>query len=307
MPLQEPALKYPQLVMPPTVERTGVTIWSNGVALDGDLYRPRMLNASQRAAAVVLSHGWGGDKSTGERYAAKFAAAGIVSLCFSHSGWGASGSRVLLIGDQPPLDEGNEAVAKVRFIRELVDPVEWRQNFRAAIDYIEGEPGVDPNRIGAWGTSYGGGIAMHTAANDDRIKALAVQVAFLSGVKGALAAHCRQRAIDMARGKIAPVPQGIDTDVFPRLAGTPHLARFLQHNTLDEVGRLRVPTLMLDAGNEDLFDIKDHSGKAYEILKAQASVPVRYKVIDGIDHYGIYFNGFDEGSEAALEWFAMHL
>lgn len=60
MPLQEPALKYPQLVMPPTVERTGVTIWSNGVALDGDLYRPRMLNASQRAAAVVLSHGWGG-------------------------------------------------------------------------------------------------------------------------------------------------------------------------------------------------------------------------------------------------------
>jgi dienelactone hydrolase len=307
MPLQEPALKYPQLVMPPTVERTSVTIWSNGVALDGDLYRPRALHASERAAAVVLSHGWGGDKSTGERYAAKFAAAGMVSLCFSHSGWGASGSRALLVGEQPPLDEGNEAVAKVRFIRELVDPVEWRQNFRAAIDYIEGEPGVDPNRIGAWGTSYGGGIAMHTAANDDRIKALAVQVAFLSGVKGALAAHCRQRAIDMARGKIAPVPQGIDTDVFPRLAGTPHLARFLQHNTLDEVGRLRVPTLMLDAGNEDLFDIKDHSGKAYGILKAQASVPVRYKVIDGIDHYGIYFNGFNEGSEAALEWFAMHL
>jgi dienelactone hydrolase len=304
---EQPAPQYPQLVMPPTVERTNVMIWSNGVALDGDLYRPSGLGAGQGAAAVVLSHGWGGDKSTGERYAAKFAAAGIVSLCFSHSGWGASGSRVLLVGDRPELDEKNEAVAKVRFIRELVDPVEWRQNFRAAIDYVEGEPGVGPGRIGAWGTSYGGGIAMHSAANDERIKALAVQVAFLAGVKGPMAAHCKQRAIDIARGKIAPIPQGIDGDIYPRLAGTPHLARFLQHNTIDEVGKLRVPTLMLDAGNEDLFDIRDHSGKAYEALKTQTRVPVRYKVIDGIDHYGIYFKGFDEGSEAALDWFATHL
>ena len=77
--------------MPSTVERTTVTIWSNGVALDGDIYRPRKLDAGRRAAAVVLSHGWGGDKSTGERYAAKFAAAGMVSLCFSHSGWGCVG------------------------------------------------------------------------------------------------------------------------------------------------------------------------------------------------------------------------
>ena len=304
---EEPLSKYPQLVMPPTVERRSVTIWSNGVALDGDLYLPKHLDAGRRAAAVVLSHGWGGDKTTGERYAAKFAAAGIVSLCFSHGGWASSGSRVLLVGGRPELDDKNEAVAKVRFIRELVDPVEWRQNFRAAIDYIEGEPCVDPSRIGAWGTSYGGGIAMHTAANDDRIKALAVQVAFLSGVKGPLLAHCKQRAIDIARGKIPAVPQGIDTDIYPRLAGTPHLARFLQHDTIAEVGKLSIPTLMLDAGNEDLFDIKNHSGKAHEMLKAQASAPVRYKVIDGIDHYGIYFGGFEESSEAAVDWFCTYL
>jgi len=47
--------------------------------------------------------------------------------------------------------------------------------------------------------------------------------------------------------------------------------------------------------------------KAYEILKAQATTPVLYKVIEGIDHYGIYFGGFDEGSEAALEWFKKYL
>lgn len=305
MPPKEP--EYPKLGMPDTVERMAVKIWSNGVALDGDIYRPKNLSGDRRAPAVVLSHGWGGSKSTGERYAAKFAAAGIVSLCFTHSGWFASGSHVLLAGDQPALDEKNEGVAKVRFVRELVDPIEWIQNYRAAVDYIEGEPNVDPNRIGAWGTSFGGGVAMHTAANDTRIKALAVQVAALPALKGPMAMHARQRAIDIARGKIDPVPQGIDADAFPRLPGTPHLARFLQYATIDEVRKLKVPTLMLDAGNEELFDIRENCGKAHEILKSEASSPVRYQVIDGIDHYGIYFNGYEEGSEAALEWFTRYL
>ncbi|MDM0022394.1 alpha/beta hydrolase [Variovorax saccharolyticus] len=298
--------EYPKLVMPDTVERTRVKIWSNGIALDADLYRPKDLGGDRRAPAVVLSHGWGGSKSTGERYAAKFAEAGIVSLCFTYSGWAASGSHVLLVGDRPDLEESNEVVAKVRLVREVVDPVEWLQNYRSAVDFIEGEPNVDPDRIGAWGTSFGGGIAMHHTANDDRIKVLAIQVASLSSVlKGPLAAHARQRAVDIARGRIAPVPQGIDA--YPGLAGTPHLARFLQYNTIDEVSKLKVPTLMMDAGNEELFDIRENSGKAYDILKSEGTVPVHYKVIDGIDHYGIYFSGFDEGSEAALEWFSKHL
>ena len=222
---KEPEFKYPELVMPPTVERTAVTLWSNGVALDGDIYRPKDLGGDRRAPAVVLSHGWGGSKSSGERYAAKFAAAGVVSLCFTHSGWASSGNRVVLVGDPPELDENNEGVAKVRFVRELLDPLEWIQNYRCAVDYIEGEPNVDPNRIGAWGTSFGGGVAMHNAANDDRIKALAVQVASLSVRNGPLIARGKQRAIDMARGNVASVPQGLDGDLFPRLAGTPHLAR----------------------------------------------------------------------------------
>jgi len=304
MPPKEP--EYPQLVMPNTVERAAVKIWSNGVALDADIYRPKDLRGDQRAPAVVLSHGWGGSKSTGERYAAKFAAAGMVSLCFTYSGWCASGNNVLLAGERPELDEKNEGFAKVRFIRDVVDPVEWLQNYRSAVDYIEGEPNVDPDRIGAWGTSFGGGIATHHAANDDRIKVLAIQVASLASVlKGPLALHARQRAIDIARGMIAPVPQGIDA--YPGLAGTPHLARFLQYNAIDEVSKLKVPTLMMDAGNEELFDITENSGKACDMLKSQATVPVRYKVIDGIDHYGIYFDGFEESSEAALEWFSRYL
>jgi len=117
----------------------------------------------------------------------------------------------------------------------------------------------------------------------------------------------RQRAIDLARGKIAAGPQGVDGDVFPQLPGTPHLARFLQYDALAEVAKLQIPTLMTDAGNENLFDIGQNCGSAYALLKSRPSVPVAYKIIDGIDHYGIYFAGFEEGSEAALAWFREHL
>lgn len=307
MPASAAEVRYPELVMPPSVERTAVTLWSHGVALDADIYRPKGLDADRRVPAVVLSHGWGGSKSSGERYAARFAAAGMVSLCFTHSGWGSSGHRVVLVGDPPALDEHHEGFAKVRFIRELLDPLEWIQSYRCAVDYIEGEPQVDPDRIGAWGTSFGGGVAMHHAANDDRIKALAVQVAPLRLRSEPLVTRGRQRAIDMARGRVASVPQDLDGDLFPRLAGTPHLARLLQYDVLAEVPKLRIPTLLLDAGNEELFDIRENGGRAHEILKAQAAAPVRYRVIDGIDHYGIYFDGFEEGSAAALAWFREHL
>jgi hypothetical protein len=72
----------------------------------------------------------------------------------------------------------------------------------------------------------------------------------------------KQRAIELARGRTGPGPQGIDGDVFSRLPGTPHLARFLEYDALAEASKLKIPTLMMDAGNEDLFDIRENCGKA---------------------------------------------
>lgn len=297
---------YPKLVMPAGVRRESVRVWSNGVALDADIYRPTGLGPQQRVPGVVLSHGWGGSKATGERYAARFAAAGMVSLCFTYNGWDGSAGSVVLVGEAPRLDERNEGVARIRVIRELVDPIEWIQNYRSAVDYLEGEPNVDPARLGAWGTSFGGGIALNHAANDPRIKALAVQVASLAPVlKGPLLALARQRAIDIARGTIAPVPQGIDA--YPPLPGTPHLARLLQYDAMQEVGKLDVPTSLIDAGDEELFDIKANGGRARDILQAKGTMPVQYRVIPGIDHYGIYFDGFEESSDRALGWFRRYL
>jgi acetyl esterase/lipase len=296
---------YPPLVMPDGVGRQKVTVWSEGIALDADLYRPAAVATDAALPAVVLSHGWGGSKLTAERYAALFASAGMITLTFTQGSWFDSGSPLQLVGDAPDLDDGNQAQAQVRFIRDLVDPFAWTANLRAALDYIEGEPGVDPARIGLWGTSFGGGIAVHLAANDPRVKALAVQVAAIAPLGGPVAQLARKRAIDTARGDADPIPQGVDP--WPNMAGTPYLAKLAHFNPLAQVDRLRAPTLIIDAGDEEMFPIADNGARAAEIIKGTPGGVVDYQVIPGIDHYGIYFGGYEPGSRAALDWWERHL
>jgi uncharacterized protein len=296
--------QYPPLVMPDNVRRHQVTVWSAGIALDADVYRPTFIEPGVRVPAVVLCHGWGGSKLTAERYAALFASSGMITLTFTQSSWFGSGSPLQLVGAAPDLEDGNEAMTQVRFIRDLVDPFAWVANLRAAVDYIEGEPDVDPARIGVWGTSFGGGIAVYVAANDSRVKALAVQVAAIAPLSGQAAVFARTRAIATARGDAPSMPQGIDA--FPNMAGTPHWATLAQYDPMSQLDRLRVPTVITDAGNEEMFPIADNGGRAAEILRA-AGVDVEYSVVDGIDHYGIYFDGYEPGSRAAHNWFRRYL
>ena len=297
---------YPPLVMPDGVERHQATVWSNnGIALDADVYRPTTIESDAALPAVVLCHGWGGSKLTAERYAALFASAGMIALSFTQGSWFGSGSPLQLVGDAPVADDANEAVARVRYIRELVDPFAWITNLRAAIDFLEGEPNVDPARIGLWATSFSGGIAVYQAAHDDRVKALALQVPAIAPLGGPIADHARKRAIEMARGTAAPIPQGVDA--WPNMAGTPHLGAMAHYNPLAQVGRLRIPTLIRDAGDEEMFPIAENGQAAARILRSISDTEVDYAVIPDITHYGIYFEGYEKGSQDALAWLERHL
>ncbi|MBT2539013.1 alpha/beta hydrolase [Arthrobacter sp. ISL-69] len=296
---------YPPLVMPDGVGRHPVTVWSNGIALDADVYRPTTIEPDAALPAVVLGHGWGGSKLTAERYAALFASAGMITLTFTQSSWFGSGSPLQLVGEAPGLEDGNEALTRVRFIRDLVDPSAWIANLRAALDYIEGEPNVDPARIGLWGTSFGGGFAVHLAANDDRVKALVAQVPAIAPLRGPIAELARKRAIDTARGDADAIPQGVD--LWPNMAGTPYLATMAHYDALSQVDRLTIPTLIIDAGDEEMFPIADNGARAAEIIKNTPDGVVDYQVIPGITHYGIYFEGYEPGSRAALDWWGRYL
>ena len=91
----------------------------------------------------------------------------------------------------------------MRPIRELVDPFAWISGVRAALDYIEGEPNADTGRIGLWATSFGGGVAVHHAAHDSRVKALVVQVPAIAGLRGPALVLARRRAAAPSKRRAA--------------------------------------------------------------------------------------------------------
>ena len=290
---------------PPNVEMSEVVIWSDGYRLDGDVFLPKGLAAGEKLPAILLSHGWGGTKTSSRRTAAKFAAEGYVALGFSYRTWGKSEGPMILADGMPELGESNEATVKVKFIREVVDPLAWASDFQHALDFLVGEPHVDPERIGIWGTSYGGGMVIWNAAHDDRAKAVVSQVGGMGVAWPEMAAVAAKRQTDIARGDMEPIPQAIDKT--GELRGTPNFAHMIRYDAVAVAHRVKVPTLLIDAENEELFDRRDHGGRIFEILRTHGTAPVRYEVMEGIGHYGVYREGFDRSTDLALEWFDLHL
>ena len=145
------------------MEKRTVTFFSEGTQVEGDLFLPANVKAGESLPGIVLCHGF-----TGLRggilpdYAKVFVEAGFVALTFDYRGFGGS--------------QG----AKWRLI-----PLEQIDDIRNAITYLQQQPEVDPERVGLWGTSFGGGHAPYTAGIDPRVKAVVGQVGFGDGCRGA--------------------------------------------------------------------------------------------------------------------------
>ncbi len=129
---------------------TPIHFTSSGLKLAGLLYIPDDLPAGQRRAAVVVLHGFGSNKDGGISMAASqlFAALGYITLRFDMRGCGQS--------------EGQ---------RGKVICLEQVQDTQAAIDFLQGRPEVDPERIGVMGHSFGAAVAIYTAGVDKRVAA----------------------------------------------------------------------------------------------------------------------------------------
>jgi dipeptidyl aminopeptidase/acylaminoacyl peptidase len=169
---------------------------------------------------------------------------------------------------------------------------------------MEGEPMVDRSRIGIWGTSFGGGLVVWTAAHDDRPRCVVAQVPGMGVMPPMFRVLGRNRAIQQSRGEIDPIPQGIDSP--PNLRGSAHAAKMLYYDARAVADRGRVPLLVIDAENEELMDRRENGLAVYEIVKANG-VPARYHLAEGITHFQIYREKFEEAIAAAIEWFDEHL
>ena len=136
---------------------------SSGLRCAAWLYRPAL---APPVAAVVMAHGFGGVRIARlEAYAARLRAAGYAVLLFDYRHFGDS--------DGEP--------------RGLLDIGRQHDDWQAAVAHARSLPGIDPDRIILWGTSFSGGHAIATAARDPRIAAVVAQVPHVSGLASALA------------------------------------------------------------------------------------------------------------------------
>lgn len=118
---------------------------------------------------VVMAHGFGATRDSGLLpFAQRFAAAGCAVLVFDYRGFGASDGT----GD-PRLDQD-------------VHHGRHRADYHAAIAHARTLPGVDPERIVLWGSSYSGGHVVPVAARDGQVAAVISQGAAMDGTAALL-------------------------------------------------------------------------------------------------------------------------
>jgi dienelactone hydrolase len=170
-------------VVPGGVTARDVAFFSEAVPIHGRLFLPGGFNTSGAAAAVVLAPGWGDTAASIEVHAAQFAAKGVAALAIDYRGWGKSGGFVYL-ADNTRWDDRlrfSQHTSKVRIRRKRLLPEAQVIDIRNAITFLQGEPGVDPARIGVWGVGVSGGHVVAVAATDARVKTAVAVMPVIAG------------------------------------------------------------------------------------------------------------------------------
>jgi hypothetical protein len=282
-----------------------MSFFSEGARIAAHLY-PASPKDGTPSPGIVLCHGFTGIKEwLLPPFANAFARAGITSLTFDYRRFGRSeGERGKLV----PSDQ--------------VDDI------RNAVTFLSGLPGVDPARIGLWGTSFGGANVLVAGAIDPRVKAVISQVPFGSGKRlldsqgadGAIAeivAADRARRVTAGNGERLPASMFAGEELrtyFERAyAECPELAVDLDLATVDRIAgwipELHAPMIaprpLLVVACE--LDATTPVSEARSIFRL-AGEPKRLEVLPGLGHFGIYEGtGFELGVRAEIEFLREYL
>jgi len=288
------------------IERKEVVIWSEGTRLAGEVFRPA--GGAGPRPAILFCHGWSGVKShLTPRYADAFARAGYVCLFFDYRGWGESDGKLIAAAQTPRLLERGERTLAVRVIREVVDPLDEIADIRAAFAWLMTEDGVNPERVGLWGSSYGGGLTTFVAGTEPRVKALVAQIgSYGHSAKPEFRDAAFRQMADKARGRIdppIPQPSGAPTG---GLGGVGDLARQYGYSPRAAAEHIRCPTLFIDAEFEEYYaDEPALQGEGvFEIVRRNA---VAERLTFPCTHYKLYDEFLVPARERAIAWFDAHL
>jgi dienelactone hydrolase len=150
-----------------------------GTKLYGKMFLPAGFSRAAKTPAIVVGHGINALSIGIEKYAARFAARGFVAMAIDYQSYGFSDSELRLLEPDPTIDDHAVTEKTLRVLLKRTDLNNFKEvdDYRAAVSFLQGEPGIDPDRIGIWGSSNAGSVVIAVAGHDARVKAVVSQIA----------------------------------------------------------------------------------------------------------------------------------
>ncbi|MGE0223042.1 MAG: alpha/beta hydrolase [Acetobacteraceae bacterium] len=288
-----------------------VSFYSEGVRLAGDLFVPDDLRSGEKRAGIVLCHGYTGVRNLYLPDTARaLNDAGYVVLTFDYKGWGDS--------------EGPKS--RLAPYGRVIDS-------QAALTFLGAQPMVDANRLGIYGTSYGGATVVWTAAVDQRVKAVVSVVGIGHGRRWMRSVRRPDEFADLlersAADRLRRVMTG-QSEVTDRSQillpdrQSAELAAAARRDNPAAVGEIPMefvdetlefhPEWIVDkiAPRPVLFITTDDDrlvpSDESESLYAKAREPKKLVVLKGWGHYEVYTGeAFMEVMEETLGWYRLYL
>jgi uncharacterized protein len=306
--------------LPEGVTTRQVTFYvDGGTPLYGKMFFPKGFTNTDKRAAVVVGHGINALSIGIEKYAARFAERGLVAMAIDYQSYGFSGSGsddLRLLEPDPTTDARPVADTRLRIVlkRTNLNNAHEVDDYRAAMSYLQGEPGIDPDRIGIWGSSNAGSVVLAVAAIDARAKALVSQVAGPRPVpRGPAPLPTGAQAVMLDDAiKRARTGQGAEVDGgFSFRSKIDMFGNFRNRDvragaTLDQIVET-TRVLFLPAEKDELTGGPGGAQEAARFLTARG-VTAQVIVLPELTHFQAYsYTGFEIGSTLAAEWFLKYL
>lgn len=291
--------------------RQPIEFYSEGAKLKGDLYLPGGLADGEQRAGIVLCHGYTGVKDLYLPDNARVLnEAGYVVLTFDYKGWGES--------------EG---------ARSRLAPYSRVADVQAAMTFLGLQPQVDEDRLGLYGTSYGGATVVWVGAVDGRAKCIVSCVGVGHGVRWMRSVRRPDEWHDLlARSKadreqrvltgqsefaerneiLLPDRQSAALAAEARKAN-PSAINTLPLEYIDQTLEFHPewvvdkiaprPILFINTDDDRLVPPEES-----EALYAKAGEPKKLVTLKGHGHYEVYAEpAFSEVMAPTLAWFEQHL
>jgi uncharacterized protein len=295
--------------LPAGVRSRQITFYSDLTPCYGRIFFPKGFNARGKWPVVVVGHGINAQAVGIEKYAARFAERGLVAMAIDYRTYGYSGGDVSLLEPDTTTDERTvwEKEARIQIKRTNLNNFRETEDFRAAISYIQTEPGVDPERIGVWGSSNGASVVLMVAALDARAKAVVAQVGGAGGLGAtgpvAISPQMIEDGVKRARtGQGAEVDGGFSFRSKIDMWSSQVNREFRPGALLDRIPET-TKILWIPAEKDELIPPRGviAASKAFKGTSQVVEVPY-------LTHFQIYsFAGFEVSSNLAADWFLKYL